>query len=638
MSAMILISTHRIQMAGRIREALEARGHRVDLLTAPDQLDLAPDPRLLILTGPAPGGEEELRSWIQGARGARRLPFFTVLPGDDAVPRGRALGADEAFPERVDPEEVARSAHQAMERERLRGLTGIVGRSEPMREVLQRVVQIAPAPSTVLITGESGTGKELVARGIHLLSPRRPRAFLAVNVAALSEGLLESELFGHEKGAFTGAVDSRKGFFELAHEGSLFLDEIGEMPLATQTKLLRVLERGEFLRVGGERPREVDVRIIAATNRDLRAQVAAGEFRRDLYYRLNVLGIELPPLRRRSEDIPVLVAHFVEEIARRMDRAFPGISARTMAVLQAYDWPGNVRELRNLVESMVVLAPDRVIEPEDLPREIRFPREAPRLLPAPSSAPSAEPRGGGGRPGGLGRRERAALLGLTGPGAEGIAGPPAPRGEGGGDHGAATEETGLVPSEVDPRVRPELELVFRTLLDLRMDVDELRREFEAYREETEERLDDPFARSWALPGHSGVEVGYTRRPARDEAVPGTEAVSEGEAVPEEDPGGYLGAGEGPVTGGAGDRSPQSGQDREGGSGARARAGDGPAAPSPEAEGRIVFRPGMTMDELEAEAIRVTLAETEGNRREAAERLGIGERTLYRKIKKYEIQV
>ena len=615
MSATILISTHRIQVAGRIREAVEARGHRVDLLTAPEQLDLSPDSRLLILTGPESGKDEEIRSWLGGIHAGPRVPFFTVFPGEDAVPRGRALGADEAFPERVDPEEVARSVHRAMERERLRELTGIVGRAESMRDLLQRVVQIAPAPSTVLITGESGTGKELVARGIHLLSPRRPRAFLAVNVAALSEGLLESELFGHEKGAFTGAVDSRKGFFELAHEGSLFLDEIGEMPLATQTKLLRVLERGEFLRVGGERPREVDVRIIAATNRDLRAQVAAGEFRRDLYYRLNVLGIELPPLRQRSEDIPVLVGHFVDEISRRMDRGFPGISARAMAVLKAYDWPGNVRELRNLVESMVVLAPDRVIEPEDLPREIRFPREAPRLLPpprrgiGPGGEGEAAGRGFGGELGEtverLERGVRAARLGLD---RTGVAGPSGGLVRPGVRHGRrdpeevrTAEEEALVGS--DPRVRPELELVFRTLLDLRMDMDELRREFESYREEVEERLDDPYARSWALPGPGGVEVGFTRPPSRDVATDSDEELAAPAPTPEPE------------------REPELQSD-----------------PEVQADGRIVFRPGMTMDEVEEQAIRLTLEETGGNRREAAERLGIGERTLYRKIKKYDIEV
>ena len=195
----------------------------------------------------------------------------------------------------------------AIERRRLQHLTGIVGETDAIREALERVVQIAPVAATVLVTGESGTGKELVARGIHALSPRRHKPFIAVNVAALSETLLESELFGHEKGAFTGAIDARRGLFELADGGTIFLDEIGEMPLATQTKLLRVLEQREFHRVGGEKTIRVDVRIVAATNQDLRQLVAIGEFRRDLYFRLNVLHIDLPALRERRDDIPLLV-------------------------------------------------------------------------------------------------------------------------------------------------------------------------------------------------------------------------------------------------------------------------------------------------------------------------------------------
>src|SRR5690606_36262205 len=191
------------------------------------------------------------------------------------------------------------------------------------------------------------------------------KRFIAVNVAALPDPLLDSELFGHEKGAFTGAIDSRRGLFELAHGGTIFLDEIGEMPLATQTKLLRVLEQREFLRVGGEESIKVDVRIIAATNQDLRQLVAIKEFRRDLYYRLNVLSIHLPPLRERRDDIPLLVRAFVREVSEANGRPFPGISPAAMEILRSYAWPGNVRELRNLVESMVVLSPGREIQPAD---------------------------------------------------------------------------------------------------------------------------------------------------------------------------------------------------------------------------------------------------------------------------------
>jgi transcriptional regulator with PAS, ATPase and Fis domain len=195
---------------------------------------------------------------------------------------------------------VALAGRRLMERRRLREVTGIVGETDAMQEVLERITQMAPVNSNVLVTGESGTGKELVARGLHALSPRRHRPFIAANVAALADTLLESELFGHEKGAFTGAIAQRKGFFELADRGTLFLDEIGEMPAATQTKLLRVLEQREFMRVGGEVPIRVDVRVVAATNQPLRQLVELGEFRRDLYYRLNVLHIELPPLRERA--------------------------------------------------------------------------------------------------------------------------------------------------------------------------------------------------------------------------------------------------------------------------------------------------------------------------------------------------
>jgi DNA-binding NtrC family response regulator len=583
MADTILVSTHRIDVAGRLREALEDRGFRVDLVPEVEQLDLAPDPILAILTG----GDEE---WVRAIRDRMGLPFFTTLPGPDGVARGRTLGAEWAFGAHPDPEEVAGSVHRAMERVRLREATGIVGATEIMQEVLERIVQVAPFPSTVLVTGESGTGKELVARGIHYLSPRRPRSFLAVNVAALTDSLLESELFGHEKGAFTGAIDSRRGFFELAHQGSLFLDEIGEMPLSTQTKLLRVLERGEFLRVGGEKPREADVRIIAATNRDLRAQVASGDFRRDLYYRLNVLSIELPPLRRRRDDVPLLIDHFVRELSQRMDRPFPGITDRAMAVLKAYDWPGNVRELRNLVESMVVLSPGREIEPADIPREIRFPREGPRLLPPPRShSTTAEQvrreverdRAEADDEGDVGVGRRAGLVALSGE--------------------EAQEREGAA------RIRPELELVFRTLLELRMDMDQLRREFEAYREEVDDRLLDAEPPTWALPGGSGVEVGVSSA--------GPEGSSGGDSQDPE-------ANE-PAPHGPGD------QDSEGSvgvSGKEAEDDDGP----------LVFRPGMTMDELEAEAIRLMLEHTDGNRRKAAEQLGIGERTLYRKLKRYGI--
>ena len=426
----------------------------------------------------------------------------------------------EAFGPRALPDEVALVGRRIIERRRLQRETGIIGETEVMHEVLERVIQIAPVASTVLVMGESGTGKELVARGLHLLSPRRHKRFIAVNVAALPDTLLESELFGHEKGAFTGAIDSRRGLFELAHSGTIFLDEIGEMPLATQTKLLRVLEQREFLRVGGENSIRVDVRIIAATNQDLRQLVALREFRRDLYYRLNVLSIDLPPLRERREDIPLLVREFVREVSERNERTFPGITPAAMEILKAYQWPGNVRELRNLVESMVVLSPGGEIAPADIPPEVRAGGHS--LVPVAVPRTVAETRSG------------------------------------------------------DSTLRPEIEFIFRTLVELRVDMNDLRREFEAYREDLG---------LGTVPSGAPVEI----------VIPASESL------------------------------------------ARPRDGEPASPPAPE-PGVVVYRPGMTMDELERAAILTALQEEGGNRRRAAEVLAIGERTLYRKIKLYGLEV
>jgi DNA-binding NtrC family response regulator len=347
----------------------------------------------------------------------------------------------------------------------------------------------------------------------------------------LSETLLESELFGHEKGAFTGAVDARKGLFELAHGGTIFLDEIGEMPLATQTKLLRVLEQREFHRVGGEVSIKVDVRIVAATNQDLRQLVAIGDFRRDLYFRLNVLGIELPALRERRADIPLLVEAFVREVSDRNERDFPGISPEAMELLIDHTWPGNIRELRNLVESMVVLSPGRVIRPEDIPDEVR----------------------GGG----------VSLLPVL-----------IPRGDSGSTGG-----------QEPVALRPELEFVFRTLVELRVDMDDLRRDFEAYRGDAELAGSGDAIVGRVGTGHAGVELG----------PPGGIEIAAYSPGAVEEP---------------------------------------PIVELPEEEDVVVFRPGMTIEEMERAAIETVLREVDGNRRKAAELLGIGERTLYRKISKY----
>ena len=243
----------------------------------------------------------------------------------------------------------------------------MIGESQRMREVYQFIARVAPTASTVLITGESGTGKELIARAIHLNSPRKNKSFVAVNCAALTETLLESELFGHEKGAFTGAIAQKKGKLEIADGGTLFLDEVGEMPLQLQAKLLRVLQEREFERVGGTRTLKVDIRLIAATNKDLEEAIRQGTFRQDLYYRLNVVSLSMPPLRERREDIPLLANYFVQRYSDKCNRRVRGISTEARARLTNYDWPGNVRELENAIERAVVLGTTDMILPEDLP-------------------------------------------------------------------------------------------------------------------------------------------------------------------------------------------------------------------------------------------------------------------------------
>jgi DNA-binding NtrC family response regulator len=251
------------------------------------------------------------------------------------------------------------------------GLESFVGDSAAMAGVLDVIRQVAPSRATVLVTGESGTGKELAAHAIHQLSPRRRGPFVAVHCAALSPQLLESELFGHEKGAFTGAGERRVGRFEQAAGGTLFLDEIGEIDAATQVKILRVLGERTFERVGGNKPIAADVRLVAATNRDLAAMAAEGKFREDLYFRLNVVQLHLPPLRERREDIPLLALHFLREAARENGKPFRDMTADAMKCLAAYDWPGNVRELRAAVEHGVVMAGSPKITLRDLPAAVR---------------------------------------------------------------------------------------------------------------------------------------------------------------------------------------------------------------------------------------------------------------------------
>jgi len=264
--------------------------------------------------------------------------------------------------------------------------SNIIGRNRRMREIFRLIVQIAETDVTVLVRGETGTGKELVARAIHYASPRKEKPFVPVNCSALTETLLESELFGHERGSFTGAIRQRLGRFEMASGGTLFLDEIGEVPREIQTKLLRVLQEREFERVGGSETIKADIRIIAATNKNLEEAIAAGKFREDLFYRLNVIPIFLPPLRERLDDVPLLASHFVNECAARLGRKAPELSRAALQDLMTHDWPGNIRELENLLERAVVL------EPADQIARVDIPAVAGRRggAPPPGAAPAGE--------------------------------------------------------------------------------------------------------------------------------------------------------------------------------------------------------------------------------------------------------
>lgn len=255
------------------------------------------------------------------------------------------------------------------------GYSGMVGKNPKMLQVYEMIEKVAPTPASVLISGESGTGKELIAKAIHANSPRAKEAFITVNCAALSENLLESELFGHEKGSFTGAVAMRKGRFELAHQGTIFLDEVGEIPLALQSKLLRVLQEKTFERVGGSRTFEVDVRIISASNRDLKEEVSLGRFREDLFYRLNVIHISLPALRERLDDMPLLVEFFIEKFAAKLHKPNLHISPEAMRLLMKLPWEGNIRELENTIERAAILCDQETIEADDVQPDSEYVEE-----------------------------------------------------------------------------------------------------------------------------------------------------------------------------------------------------------------------------------------------------------------------
>ena len=301
--------------------------------------------------------------------------MITGLNEIETAVKAMKLGAFDYLPKPFDPEELERVVARAFERRRLLqeninlksqvsarySFENIIGASAPMQQVFRLVARGAPTNSTVLVRGESGTGKELIARAIHYNSLRKDHPFVTVDCASLNENLLESELFGHVKGAFTGAVSNKTGLLEAANGGTLFLDEIGNISLSTQAKLLRFIEEKEFKAVGDTRTRTVNIRLITATNKDLEAMIADGSFRDDLYYRINVFPIEIPPLRERQDDIPVLAVHFLKQFGKEMDRSIKEFSNGAMSLLMNHDWPGNVRELENIIHRAVILASDNII-------------------------------------------------------------------------------------------------------------------------------------------------------------------------------------------------------------------------------------------------------------------------------------
>jgi DNA-binding NtrC family response regulator len=342
--------------------------------------ELAPSPEwsLVVFHDPAPvfsSGVSELHMLLLDEavtqqvlttvvrRARKRFPGvdITLVGGpksDDVRAAAKREGVDYYIERPLDPPSVRSVLEHRRKLAELRAVAGIIGRSTQIEEILEAVLQVAPTEVPILLEGESGTGKDIVARAVHYASRRRQNAYVAINCASLAEGVLESELFGHERGAFTGAVAQRSGMFERADKGTIFLDEVGEMSANMQVRLLRVLESGEIIRVGGVKSFRVDVRVVAATNRSLSGAVREGRFRQDLYYRLKGVSLYLPPLRERKDDIPILCDHFLREAARRHGKEIRGIEKDGLARLAAYPWPGNIRELRNVIDTAVVLAPE----------------------------------------------------------------------------------------------------------------------------------------------------------------------------------------------------------------------------------------------------------------------------------------
>lgn len=368
LSVMLEADGHAVTEVGTVREALEAlRGAPFDVVLTDQKL--------------TDGDGFAVLAASSDIDTSMPVVILTAYASVELAVEAMRRGAFDFIAKPFSPGVVQAVVHRAVERasllrenERLRGEvkrlsneTDIVGTSEAIRQLLDTVDRVAPTNATVLILGETGTGKELIARAIHKRSPRSAGAFIAVNCAAFPETLLDSELFGHEKGAFTGADRPRQGLFEAAHKGTLFLDEAGEMPPSLQAKLLRVLAEGQITRVGSTVARGVDVRVLAATHRDLRQRVRDGQFRDDLYYRLSVVPIYAPPLRNRLEDLPILVEHFLDQAARDLKIARKSLAPAALERLKKYEFPGNVRELRNLIERACILARSSQLQPSDFP-------------------------------------------------------------------------------------------------------------------------------------------------------------------------------------------------------------------------------------------------------------------------------
>ena len=457
----------------------------------------------------------------------RDIPFLGLGNSDEEWHQLRRGSPVEEY---IDLPFEAATLRQKVDRLLERGLflngTELVGQSSLMRQVRERILLVAPTPvSSILLVGESGTGKDLVAAALHRYSARHENAFRPLNCGAIPENLLENELFGHEKGAFTDARTQHQGIFEQADGGTVFLDEIGEMSLAAQVRLLRVLEQREVTRIGGGASISIDIRVIAATNRDLQQAVGEREFRLDLYHRLKVVEISIPPLRRRAEDIPLLIERFTHDLTRDGTSRFESFSSAAMDLLQNYAWPGNVRELRNLIEHLVFLAPRALIEPEDLLPHLESPPASARYLPVP---------------------------------------------------------TNKTPDQ------SERELIYFALLDLKREVAELRNAVER---------NAPIAPSTTPPVEPPVAPSVVQP-----------ITPEGQAV-------Y------PV-----DDDPYTPEDRH-------LQGDA-AMRMPK---NAAIEPLRTLKDLEKEAIEEALNRVGGNRRKAADILGISARTLYRKLKEYDLE-